>query len=190
MISAVMTGLPDLDRKLQYMHTQAANKIARAVVRSGLNVAAKNIRKGIRPSIAPKTPDKGIGTSLKRRSEGAVGKAGVGVGATQRKALNVVNRGRRKGVGVSARNLHWFALGTDDRYTGSTRIRGKLGKGKRKATGHARRFTGRINKSKWGNFLRGFGPSEVQRKMEDKFRTMIQQAAAGGVSGASEIAEM
>jgi hypothetical protein len=171
------------------MHTHEANKIARAVLRSGLNVAAKNIRKAILPSIAPRSPDKGIGTSVRRLPSGTVGKAGVGVGASQRKAVMATNRGRRKGVGVSARNLHWFAMGTADRYTGSVRIRTKSSS-KRQATGNARRHTGRISKSKFGNFLRNFGPTEVQRKMEERFAVLIQRAATGGISGAAEIGGM
>lgn len=195
MITAVVTGLPELDDKLQYMHTQAANRIARAVVRSGLGAAARNIRRHIRPSIAPKTTDKGIGYSLKRRSSGAVGKAGVGVGSAYKRVLNVKNRGGRKGVGVSARNLHWFAMGTAKRYTGQGRMsRAKSvfrsGTGRLTAAGGKKHYTGKIEKSKWGGFVQGFGAADVQRRMEERFRVLIQQAAAKGVAGAAEVAEM
>lgn len=195
MISAVVTGIAELDEKLKYMHTQAANKIARATVRTGLAAAARNIRRHIKPNIAPKTADKGIGYSLKKQASGAVGKAGVGVGGAYKNALNVKNRAGRKGVGVSARNLHWFALGTQKRFTGQGRMTRRNAvfrkqSGKLAGASGKKHYTGYINKSKFGGFVQGFGAADVQRRMEERFRVLIQKAAAGGVSGAEEVAEM
>lgn len=190
MITVTVTGLPEIDAKLRYLHDVDANKIAIGVCRAGINRAAANIRRHIPRKIRPRSPDKGIGTSVKRKRDGATAKAGVGVGASQRKALNVVNRGKRKGVGVSARNLHWFALGTADRWTGSKRDRSKLGKGRRISTGKARRYVGAISKAKFGGFVQNFGQMDVESRMRQRFDALIKQAAAGGIRGAAEVAEM
>lgn len=191
MISAVVIGIDELDAKLKYLHTQAANKIARAVVRVGLKMAANDIRRRIKPTIAPRTADRGIGISVKRKAgSGVVGKTGVAVGDASKRAIVATNRGRRKGVGVSARNLHWFALGTQDRYTGSVRIRNKAGLGKRKSTGNARRYTGRIEKSRWGGFVKNYSLASVQHEMRVEFQRQIERAATKGVSGAAEVAVM
>ena len=149
-VTAVVSGIPEIDARLQYLADKSARRIGRACAKKIVSTYARSIRRFVPASIAPSTSDKGIG-SRGMRSKGPrlyAAKAGIGVGNAQKNALNVVNRGKRKGKGVTAKNLHWFALGTADRFTGS-----KKSGAKRKATGHKRRFTGRLDKDKFGGFV-------------------------------------
>lgn len=179
MITAVVTGLPEIDAKLKRMYLKDANRIARAMLRTGSERAAQNIRAAIPASIAPKAADKGIGASTKR----GTAKAGIGVGNSQKYAPPVTRKRNRRGVGVSARNLHWFAIGTMDRYTGSVRVRGKgAPKGARKATGGQRRYTGRLDKFKFGQFVKlHSNPGDVQLAMYGTFQKLYEKMATTGV---------
>jgi hypothetical protein len=153
-----LTGIEELDANLQYFGEIAQRKIGGRVVMKMASIAARGIRSQIRPTIRQSilAADKGIGARRIKRSDKspAIAKVGIGVGRARKNALavRVANRGRRKGVGVSALNLHWFALGTGPRFTGAR----TKGRGKRKRlvkTGKPRVYTGRIAKSKWGGFV-------------------------------------
>lgn len=146
-------------------------RIGKACVRRMAAVVASRIRRFIPRQLKPNSYGSGIGH---RAIKGLVrSKAGVAVGRAG-KIARVVQRGHgvqrtrvvlsksgellgrrstkfqrftrtgRKGVGISAANLHWFALGTQERYTGATKGR---------ATGKLRRYTGRIAKEKFGQFV-------------------------------------
>jgi hypothetical protein len=193
------TGFPELDAKLRYMATAAANRITTAAVRVGLRESAKFIRDRIPLSIKKgiNESSKGIGvTTNSKKANGTSGKVGAGVGKTMREAgginaKSLQRRGKRKGVGVSARNLHWFAMGTEDRYTGSKRIRtkGNWKAKKLEKTGNRVRFVGRIDKLKWGGFVKaGFESSlsAVEAKMRDNIQKNLAIAATKGTAGAFE----
>lgn len=195
----ITTGFAELDAKLQFMTTAAANRIAKAAVRVGLRESAKFIRSAMPASIRAGIleSDKGIGTTTNsKKANGTSGKVGTGVGSSQNKAGQVntralKRRGKRKGVGVSARNLHWFGMGTEDRYTGSKRIRtkGNWKAKKRESTGNKVRFVGRIDKLKWGGFVQtGFRSSisSVQSKMRENVQRNLMAAAQKGTAGAFE----
>jgi hypothetical protein len=186
MISAVMTGLPEIDERLTRIATKDANIIARAVVRTGLSKAASNIRRHIPKSIRPRQSDKGIGISVKGRAGKTLGKTGTGVGKSQRNSPQARGgKGKRKGVGVSGRNIHWFAVGTKERFTGQrrtgkrmavyARMAGQLGKSK-----GGRHPTGRIVKEKFGQFVRSFGAQGVERAMWIRFETLVMKLANRG----------
>ena len=94
-----------------------------------------------------------------------------------------------KGVGVSANNLRWFAIGTANRFTGSKRVRGKFGRylKTRVPTGNRIRFTGRINERLWGGFVQkgsaaAKGPAldAAKKRMADMIAK--EAAAAKGAS--------
>ncbi len=189
------TGFAELDSKMRFMTTGGANRIVGMAARAGLRVAEKYIRDQIpatvRNGIVNK--DKGIGSTQKKKStNGTSGKVGVGVGGTQKRAAaNSLQRGKRRGVGISARNLHWFAMGTADRFTGSTRIRTKMAKavGARRSNGKMVKFTGKIDKAKFGGFVqRGMmaGKSAILEKMRSSVEKNLAIAAQRGVVGAAE----
>lgn len=192
------TGFPELDAKLKYMATSAANVIVSRAVRVGLYEGAKWIRRRIAPTLQAglSASDKGIGTSTSRKkSNGASGKVGVAVGAASKNAKKLtrgsfVRRGKRKGEGISANNLRWFAMGTQDRWTGSKRVRAKGAKpGARQSTGKRVRFVGKIDRLKWGGFVQE-GMAAANAAIQEKMRANVQKnltiAATKGTAGAFE----
>ena len=179
----VLTGVAELDHALSYMHTYHANKVANMCIAAGCRKAASNIRRHIKRSIRPRTLDKGIGWRMKKgtRKNKADGKAGVAVGRAFRasikrtgpRALWQGKKGKksiRKGVGISAANLHWFAMGTKKRYT------------------KAGRYTGMIRKEKFGGFVQSFGQSSVTQRMIDVARKSLSNLDSKGIPGAMETA--
>lgn len=201
----VLTGVAELDHALSYMHTIHANKVANMCIAAGCRKAASNIRRHIKRSIRPRTLDKGIGWRMKRgtRKNKADGKAGVAVGKAFRasikrtgpRALWQGKQGKksvRKGVGISAANLHWFALGTKKRYLkaeakpSSTTLLGKTRQlFSKKPKG---RYTGMIRKEKFGGFVQSFGQSSVTQRMIDVARKSLSNLDSKGIPGAMETA--
>ena len=201
----VLTGVAELDHALSYMHTIHANKVANMCIAAGCRTAASNIRRHIKRSIRPRTLDKGIGWRIKKgtRKNKADGKAGVAVGKAFRasikrtgpRALWQGKQGKksvRKGVGISAANLHWFALGTKKRYLkaeakpSSTTLLGKTRQlFSKKPKG---RYTGMIRKEKFGGFVQSFGQSSVTQRMIDVARKSLSNLDSKGIPGAMETA--
>jgi hypothetical protein len=74
-------------------------------------------------------------------------KAGAGVGKKMNRSL-MKSRAAGRGVGISARNIHWYVLGTMERETGSKRIGANSHKrgvrAQRAYTGKAVHRTGRM----------------------------------------------
>lgn len=149
-IGIKVEGIDELRERLTFLGDRDARSIGRAAENAMAREMAKSIRRFIPKSIMPQAADKGIGSRLIRMRGGIDpgAKAGVAVGPSGKRVNAVINRGGRKGVGVSANNLHWFALGTADRYTGSRKSGNRS-----KPTGNPRHFTGRIDKTKWGEFV-------------------------------------
>lgn len=167
-----ITGLQELEENLSYIAQIPAKRIGGRVVMRMAQVLARGIRAQIRPTIAPRIADKGIGyRRLRRQGQDAIlAKIGVAVGRagknatkfTSKMAAKEFKRGKRPGVGVTAANLHWFALGTKPRYTGE-KLTWKNGRRVLAKTGNARRYVGQIDKTKWGGFVqRGFEASQSQ----------------------------
>ena len=191
-VTVTVSGIPEVDARLQYLADKSARRIGRAAATKMVATYARSMRRFVPDSVAPKTSDKGIG-SRSMRSRGSrvyAAKAGIGVGRAQKNALNVVNRGRRKGVGVTAKNLHWFALGTDDRFTGAK----KSGKSTNRAskyytrpTGNKRRFTGRIDREKFGGFIQR-GVTAVELEAIAQAQLVVDRLLEEEVSAARSVA--
>ncbi len=136
---ATVKGLKGLDKMLRTLNTtkdRTARKVARASVQAGLTPLTKAMRSGINGSPASTTLKKAarktIGKSVKKgRFTGGMigGKAGFGVGKPSKKkreAASARSSGGH-GVGISASNIHWAVLGTDERtQTKSGKSTGKL----------------------------------------------------------------
>lgn len=191
-VTFAMTGVKELDDALSYLRDKSAKRIGKAASRKMASVLARGMRTFVPKSLAKSlmmTTTKGIGSrgDKARQSNIQVAKAGVAVGAAGRAAkFSVMNRGKRRGVGVGARNLHWFAAGTTDRYTGTRTYRVKGGK-RTKSTGNARHFTGRINKQIWGGFvqrgataMRTTAIAEAAKLMNKMIVAEAQAARTGG----------
>jgi hypothetical protein len=119
------TGIAEIDAKLAGLSSKAARRITRKATNAGLKVLTDQIRAEIKAeSISPQLRRallKTVGRRFKRRSgrDEMNAKAGLGVG---KKPKPVVRSGKNKGgVGLSTRNIHWFALGTKSRFTKSSR---------------------------------------------------------------------
>jgi hypothetical protein len=152
-LSAFLTGVKELDDALSYLRDKSAKRIGKAASRRMAAVLAQFMRPFVPPTLAKSilmAKDRGIGSrgDKAKLSNIQQAKAGVAVGKVGRNQSRIVNRGGRKGVGVSARNLMWFGAGTKDRYSKQGRaITGRLTKS------GGRHFTGRIDKGKWGGFV-------------------------------------
>lgn len=146
---ATMTtlGIPELDRRLQELGTREANKISRSALNQGLTVLAQAERSaidsegGLSPELRT-AMKKTVGKRLvlkESRNQAVRAKAGLGVGqrprgpvARQRAKSNILaaaaqrSEKKRSGVGISANNIQWFALGTKQRSTEKGYNRGRL----------------------------------------------------------------
>jgi len=151
---ATVSGLEALSKNLENLSKGMRTKQITKAVSASAKAAVKLIKgeipsryKGARQSIGWRRP--------KRKYNGGqiTAKVGVGVGkATEAKAKRTTKShdkhkaGGKKGVGISAANAHWFFLGTDERYTGTKRVRrgGKtIG---RVDTGGKKKYVGRMPK--------------------------------------------
>lgn len=128
------TGIEEIDRRLETLAVREANKIVRAAVTSGLRVLAAAIKSeagsdGTFPqdsrskkdghrSVA-KSLQETVGQRFRSTTKGkqeVSAKAGFGVA---KKSPRGDANGQRPGVGLVARDAHWFGLGTQRRETGS-----------------------------------------------------------------------
>ncbi len=152
-MSAVVTGVRELDLLFNNLSKGMANRIARPALNKAGRLSVKVIKstipsnqKGIRKAIASR--------SLKTKYNGGFAgvKVGAGVGKRKQTKTTVKKREGRKGVGFDARNIHWWFLGTDERWTGTKRKRvgGKRGRRGwrgtqvRVDTGKRKKYTGRM----------------------------------------------
>ena len=130
----IIAGARELDRKLQYLTTGGSKRAVSAGINAGLTV----VTKAIRAEIGNTTIDTPHPATVKRRARATVGKrfvrggtnrmgkttarvakAGFGV-AKKQKPDQEKGGSKGRGVGLSARNIHWFALGTKERHQYTT----------------------------------------------------------------------
>lgn len=124
----VYTGDDDLDRSFHDLGDKVVNRISRNALRRGLTVLRQAMQAAvpaaaITPGHQTRTVKQAIGQSLKKQSTSGLveGKAGAAVGMKQAKVDKVVAARmgtNRRGVGISARNIHWYIMGTRLRHTG------------------------------------------------------------------------
>ena len=149
---SAVSGFAELDRVFRELSKGMANRIARPALGKAGRLAVKKVKatipsryKEIRKSIKSR--------SIKTKYNGGFAGNKVGAGVSRkRQATTSKKRDGRKGVGIDARNVHWWFLGTDERQTGTKRKRvgGKRGKRgwrgtlARVDTGKQKRRTGRM----------------------------------------------
>lgn len=142
------TGFDDLEDKLKMLSGAEVRRATREAMRAATRVVATAIKSNI--PAKHKEVRKAIGSRVFTDGGQIHGKAGGAVGQKFERQDKAAKKGRgnKPGVGISANNIHWYLMGTADRYTGEQTIRNRrTGQvtGKRK-TGKARRFTGRMPK--------------------------------------------
>jgi len=123
-----------LDRNIKRLQKEFPRKICRKALAELAKTSVKKIKATIPGRL------RGIRKAIKWRHKkaryskfGPEVKVGGGVGKqkqTAGEATSTKNRKGRPGVGLDGRNIHWWFLGTDKRYTGSKRKRVGRAKGK------------------------------------------------------------
>lgn len=112
-----MDGLPELDLLFEKLKRGTANKIARPALSKAGQIAVRKIKaatpsrlKDIRKAVGYRIP--------KTKATGGIVTAKIGAAVGRRKTSKAKPRNGRKGVGISTRNVHWFFLGTQPRWSG------------------------------------------------------------------------
>lgn len=111
-------GLEDIQKALGKLKLSMANRVARPGVNAAASMAAKIVKSKIPGRL--KSVRKAIGwRSVKTKDNGGVvgSKIGGGVGKREKNSVPVERDEKRPGVGISAQNVHWWFLGTQDRQT-------------------------------------------------------------------------
>lgn len=132
--NTALRGLDELVGTIHNLQNKTAKKSAKAGVNAGLAVLTRSMRSAVMGSSASDAMKKAARQTVAKRllaKEGrpTVGKAGFGVGkrsaaAKARISAQLGKRGHR-GVGISAYNIHWPVLGTQDRFVGIEQRRDK-----------------------------------------------------------------
>lgn len=140
-MGAYLYGVPQQQARLRRSSGGPGyRKVITKVLRRGIQVVAKAQQAAVPKGL--KSVKAALGSRVLKASEGNKAKAGAAV-AKKKKNLPPENKGR-KGVGMSARNVMWYVMGTGMRETGSKRIRAKSAKGQRLATGGKVHSTGKM----------------------------------------------
>ena len=131
----IYTNNEFLDSRLAELGSKSINRISRNAVRRGLTVLRQAMQAAV-PAIAKtrghqtQTIKQAIGQSLKKSNVTSVteGKAGAAVGIKRAASIAAAKagRGKRRGVGISANNIHWYIMGTASRYTKKKRHTGRM----------------------------------------------------------------
>lgn len=190
---AFVTGDKQLDRRLKHLQKKGAKKAVASGMRKGLRVIVKGIKSEIPANM--KDAKKLIGSRFgKTRNSGgelvakagaavgAAGKAGTGKGAKFKKKKSK-DRSGHSGVGIGARNIHWYILGTKDRRTSKSPQRhsstGRYTKGKSQTGGHS---TGRMLPQMPHVVQNGFNKSagDAMSKITSSIREGIDREAKAG----------
>lgn len=110
-----ITGDRQLIRKLERLESRVGRRVAGQGIRKGLTV----IRRGIRSEIPTRLQSvrRTIGSRFKKARGQSTKQAKVGLSVGKQRAKKAPKRSTRGGVGISANNVHWWALGTTQRRT-------------------------------------------------------------------------
>lgn len=128
-MSEAVKGLADIQAKLSNMASKGGAKLLRAGVGAGMTSLAQSLRAAVNSTAATaevkraarKTIGKRYakgGTSRTGKTTQAAAKVGFGVGFKLKRLRQQAAKHSatgRKGVGLSAADVHWFVLGTVER---------------------------------------------------------------------------
>lgn len=124
----LVTGHKEIDAALRRLKVGAANKMVRPGLAKAVRLVAKEIKAKI-PS-PYKNAKRAIGGKVDKKGKGNQfrAKAGAAVGMKAEKVAEQAEKAGKKsrGVGISARNIHWFVLGTGPRVTKSGQQTGTM----------------------------------------------------------------
>jgi hypothetical protein len=179
-MGATLQGADKLFAALKELAEKDSRKAARAAIQKGMTVIARAIRAAV-PGQYPEIK-KTIGKRLAKSKSGPnQGQIAAKVGAAVGKKIDKTppKKRARPGVGISARNIHWFLLGTGLRTTGQRKWRVKNG-WRTKQTNNPRRNAGRMRPIAPGLIARGLsaGASEAIDVMLSTLKEKIEAAGA------------
>lgn len=116
----LVTGDKAIDKILASMEAGAVKKVMRPAISAGLRAAAKAMKAAVPANM--KDAKKAIGSRFgkSQRTGTVMAKAGAAVGMKAKRIAaqaekQKAKRGNRPGVGIGARNIMWFILGTKNR---------------------------------------------------------------------------
>ncbi len=168
-------GVARLDGRLREMHGSKYSRVCNAALKK----SAKVVETAMKAAAPFPSLKRAIGSRLLKRSrEGFGAKAGAAVGKKVPKitvkGLEVASKRGGRGVGMGARNIHWYIMGTAMRSTGSKRIGGhtKGANRGRIATEGAVHSTGRMPRD-------GFLRAAAQAAMNPARQVLQQEVKAG-----------
>ena len=154
--SLLVTGIKEIDRKLDGLANKEKRKIVRASTNAGMTAFSKVLRTTVSAEAISPQLKRAMKLTIGRRfwrarlgQDGMAAKVGFGVG----KRKSPKRSGRNKsGVGIGSRNVHWFALGTRVRRVKQTgqqvgRIRQVRAMKKAMATGRTLAFSAMKSKA-------------------------------------------
>lgn len=138
-----VTGDKELLRELE-----SIRKAVRLKTRKATSKAASYGSKSVKAKIQNPRARKAIGWRLMKSTETGgeiAAKIGAAVSNKKKHATSKKSRAGRGGVGIDRQNIHWWFLGTVERFTGTKRVGAhRTGNTKRKLTGKSVRYTGRM----------------------------------------------
>ena len=122
---SVVTGDKKLDKLLRTMRVTAARRATNLGMKKAVQQLAKDIKSTI-PS-RYKGVRKAVGWRSMKVEEAPGGGAKVGAAVGKKlKKITQTDRTGRKGVGIDARNIHWWFMGTGQRKTKTGRRTGSM----------------------------------------------------------------
>ena len=110
MITLTAEGHKQVDAAFRDLSAFASEKLARAVVMSGLAAIAKQMRRDIDARVASVRDE--VGYRLIKTPDGAPKQGKVGVGVGRNYTRGTIVRSGRPGVGIDATTWHWWVLGS------------------------------------------------------------------------------
>ncbi|WP_455387492.1 hypothetical protein [Petrachloros mirabilis] len=117
----MIEGLEQLKHKLNALETLGSQRIALAAARGMVTPIKGAIRRGVNSATAPPAVKRAarmtIGSTVKKNLNGYGMKAGFGVGKqskAKRPAATTRAKGKKTGLGISSRNIHWLVFGTGE----------------------------------------------------------------------------
>lgn len=125
MRNAYVTGDVQLDKMLENVGSKIGDTAILAGIKAGMVVA----RRAIASQVPKAKLRKYIGQKVKKVRKGFL-LAKVGAAVAKKEAAFDLNVTRKKGgLGISARNIHWYIMGTGQRWAGKSAQKQERGKG-------------------------------------------------------------
>lgn len=123
----LLTGVKELDEKLEQLKLGVANKIARPALTKAARHLLKSAKAKVPPDMKAAKRALGLVVDTKGGKSRNQQRAKVGAGVGKANKFEAKRSGKNSGgVGISGKNIHWFVLGTGERKTKSGKSSGSM----------------------------------------------------------------